>query len=430
MAFFFEKILKNSLLFISKQWFTKIAVVAKLEIINKLYILKLKHRRCKMLSKIKVVYFVFFLFVCSVASVGASPDATITWTIDNASSVVEYRAYLRYIFEDYDVDDPSWHGPELTCTFFDMPNGVYYIVIRAFLDDGSESPRSNEQRFEIRNGVGYFDGDVQIEKENNGVRFILPAPATIEVAGYKIQYRKDGGEIRTIDIAAVSEYFLLLSDGVYEFDITPYNEVHDDFTVFYNPSNYLWPTLEIPQFKIEASGIGLSTKIIAGIKPPDDLRVDSYNYYIASTYSKAINREGDICSGNTINRNIIKDVPSLNGSYDMVFVAVSPLNEQYNVEGDISLKYVLHGNIINTANDGILWDQTDVYYMDFNVFGYYYGQAVPDRLTVNDYETTDLWEALPFSYLERADFDGNGVVNFVDYNFFGQKYGHLGKNFM
>jgi len=87
-------------------------------------------------------------------------------------------------------------------------------------------------------------------------------------------------------------------------------------------------------------------------------------------------------------------------------------------------------NIFIPANDGVLWNWANVYYMDFNVFGYYYGQAVPGRLAVDDYATTDLWEALPFSYLERADFDGNGVVNFIDYNFFGQKYGHLGENFM
>jgi len=374
----------------------------------------------------KKTILLFIWTILLFSGVASASNVEFVWTANSELNLAGYRIFVRYIFEEYDAN-PSWEGNDISCQVEIPGNGVFFAVIKSYNSEGLESDASNEVRFEW-SGSNIVYGDVSCQSKDNGVLFSLPNVSEIGVAGYFIYYTHDS-ITEVADAGSVNEYFLELEDGVYQFDIVPYNDVGDEYIHFVEAKNYLWPPIDKPQLKVESVGIGLDTLVLAGISPPEDDRVDYHYYYMASSHEKIINGDYDICNGEvTGDGNILENVSSLNGDYNMVFIKVVPVNAETGVEGEAEIAYVLFGNIVGTYNEGVAWDKSDVYYMDFGVFGQFYGKPT-ERLSSGEYFDVSLWDELPFSYAERSDFSGNKLVYVEDYSYLGQKYGHLGTKY-
>ncbi len=372
------------------------------------------------------IIFVLFLFL--LPTMVLAREINFSWYHNTEPDLDHYDLYISS--EPGIYNGSSWNGPEEEC-ILELSEGVYYVVLTATDQSGNESGYSPEVRFEIRGNDLYYV-PIEYQQEDNGIRFFLPDAQEAGVAGFILYYTKDG-ITEFVDIGTVTEYFLVMDEGAYNFHLVPYSLNGDEYNSYSAAFNELWPPLEKPELKVEYVGIGLNTLVLAGIKPADDARIDYYEYQMASTYAKAQVGEADIISGYTENENIVEGVSSLNEDYNIVFLSVfpvagSPDTPENNVVGDSEIAYVLFGNIIGTYNDGVPWDVSDVYYVDYNAFKQNYYKTMI-RPSLGEYSNLDLWEYLPFTIQERADFDGDGIVYYADYNFFKQEYYHFGINY-
>ena len=368
------------------------------------------------------IIFVLFLFL--LPTMVLAREINFSWYHNTEPDLDHYDLYISS--EPGIYNGSSWNGPEEEC-ILELSEGVYYVVLTATDQSGNESGYSPEVRFEIRGNDLYYV-PIEYQQEDNGIRFFLPDAQEAGVAGFILYYTKDG-ITEFVDIGTVTEYFLVMDEGAYNFHLVPYSLNGDEYNSYSAAFNELWPPLEKPELKVEYVGIGLNTLVLAGIKPADDARIDYYEYQMASTYAKAQVGEADY----TENGNIVEGVSSLNEDYNIVFLSVfpvagSPDTPENNVVGDSEIAYVLFGNIIGTYNDGVSWDVCDVGYPDYNVLKGTYNSHV-DRPTFAEYVNYDLYDLLPFTLTERADMDGEGNVLYPDYNFLKIKYGHIGADY-
>ena len=359
-------------------------------------------------------------------TISMAVDQSFSWLPNQEDDLAGYYVLIRHAFEEYDSSKEVWRGEgtivegRVRCTVYGLGNGIYYAVGLAYNTSGLSSDYSQEARFEIYDGEFVY-GDVSYQVEVDGIEFSLPDADEIDVAGYIISSSM-GGVTESIDIGKATDYFLELEDGIYTFDVIPYNDYGDEYPTYVLAWNYFWPLMDMPDIRVSCMGVG-STKVLAGIDSSDDSRVERYDYYLYSTMAKAESGDADIGEGSSYSGNIIHDVSSVD--YDMVFMTIVPVNEEYEVIGSPEMPYILFGDIIGTWNDGVPWYEASVYSADLNAFGYYfYSPELVPRPSLEEYEGGNLYELLVLNIQGRCDFNHNGITRFdtQDYSFLGGKY--------
>jgi len=370
---------------------------------------------------------VFVLFLFLLPTMVLAREINFSWNHNTEPDLDHYDLYIS--LESGIYSDSPWSGPEEECVL-ELSDGVYYVVLTATDQSGNESGYSSEIRFEIHEDCLYYV-PIEYQQEDNGIRFFLPDAQEAGVAGFILYYVIDG-ITEYIDLGTSTEYFFQMDNGIYNFHLVPYSANGDEYNDYSAEFSEIWPPLEKPELKIEYIGVGSNTLVLAGIKPAEDVRINYYNYRLSSTYAKAEAREADLASGYTENGNIVEPISSSDN--DMVFLFIEPVmgdpvNTENNIVGEGIIAYVLFGNILGTYNDGVSWDQSDVYYMDYNAFKQSYSRTL-DRPFLDEYVNFDLWEYFPFTIQERADYDGDGTIYYADYNFLKEKYSHFGANYI
>lgn len=181
----------------------------------------------------------------------------------------------------------------------------------------------------------------------------------------------------------------------------------------------------IPAPKIKVESVGLSTQqIITAIKTTDS-RIDGYYIRVSSTYAKAQAQDADVMTAYVdVDQNFCGLINST--GLPIVFISVTSVDNDTMHESSPTIGYKLFGNIVGTYNDNVPYQQSIVNYTDQSYFQYY-GQTV-ERLA--DYcSATNLFDILPLSPKQRLDYNGDGVINYIDAGFFGPHYGASGANY-
>jgi hypothetical protein len=313
-------------------------------------------------------------------------------------------------------------------------NGFTFHHMTATFEDGTESPLSEEVILKRENGA-FVQATYEVSANGNDV--MITWETIPSISSYQLECTPSGGgEMVTATISG-GYHTINLPEGTWQIALFPKDALgrpvrtQNVYTTQSITSGIPAPP-EPPQYKIEAFAangiIGWNQTLMIPMRDSDP-NIDHYLVNVHSSSAlQAADGPGNVVANQIVEKNSNFCQTINTQSYPMLFVTMESVDTWGQTSTTANGAYVLIGNIIGTDNDSVVWNAAKNDGLDYNAIKAYYGKPVAHRSA--DYcADPNLFNILPFSNNERADYNLSGTVDGADLNFFKAVYGRLGSNY-
>jgi len=390
-----------------------------------------------------MLFFLPFLFDKSWAEdciYGNDQCVDVAWsTQETCVASVGAEFLLYYAFEPYSSADDvgvtpyipieSWTEVEVnsSCRFtnsvyFDsrnMPDNTLIFISMSHFMDGEESGRSPIRILWKMSGTSMC-AQVEAVPTATGVSLSWQVPSGLAIYNpvYTVVVKNEGGTTVATQQVAGSTVDIVLPNGNYTAEISSILLGNIITNLEYEAASFIADVLPTPKAKVELIGTTVSAlQVLVGVEETADARVDKYKYYIASTESLAGAKTAEIASGIIDAGSNILSTINATGRKNIA-VAVTYYDSVNDEEGMPVVVSRVPGDIITTNWDGTIYEATSCGQMvvdgaDLAFMKENYTIPVVHR-SANWATENDLYNLLPFTSNERADYNKSGSANVVD----------------
>jgi hypothetical protein len=389
-----------------------------------------------------------FFMIFSVLIGEARAVMTFAWNMESISGITGYKIYRSYnsltCEESFEVTNPSATSHSIPSIDF---YGYRFYVMTAF--GGSEESDYSGELLIRHCGSELCKADIVVNV--SGLNVYVSWDYIPSISSYQIRYKDLASGVVQSQNASGTNATLTLTGGQWEIELfakDSLGRVIENNNVFNKQVVTIYSAVrpEPPEYKVESFGAGnLQTLMIA----PDGADQDVV-YYVVNVFSRSAlllsGADGDILANRTIYRGenfcepidvgLVYDaaLKKYKLTYPILFFTIYSVAAN-GLESDAHIGWTLIGNIVGTDNvvDGVTYEKIShedaaVNGADYNAYKLYYFKPFTHRSS-NYCTSPDLYNILPFTYQERADYNLDGVVNGSEYNLFKIVYGNTGAGY-